>query len=294
MNAYTRSLLALLLIAFCRYDALAQVLFRDDFNRAALTVGAPTTYTTTVTSGDGDASIVGGSFLQLTNDGTAAANASGRVWVAGQTMSFSGFSPTLSSNAGALSWSFNARYNRTTNPGGFDANLYSMAVILGATSSDLTTANGYAIAYGNAGAPDPIRLVRFTGGLDADANLTTLISSGASDLAAVNDYFSVRVLYNPNTNDWQLLVRDDGTSAWGDPQTVSTSVGTAFDTAYTATPLTHFGFLWNYNTATNQTVQFDNFQLATVPEPSTGMLVVVGLAMILAWRQERVGRRPRA
>jgi hypothetical protein len=294
MNALTRTLLALLLITSCHPHALAQVLFRDDFNRAALTVGAPTTYTTSVTSGDGDASIVSGSTLQLTNDATAAANGSGRVWVAGQTASFSGFSPTLSSNAGALSWSFNARYNRTTNPGGFDANLYSLAVILGATSSDLTTANGYAIAYGNAGAPDPIRLVRFTGGLDADANLTTLISSGASDLAAVNDYFSVKVLYNPTTNDWQLFVRDDGASTWGDPQSASALVGTAFDTAYTATPLTHFGFLWNYNTATNQSAQFDSFQLATIPEPSTGMLLVVGIAMFLAWRQERLGRQPGA
>lgn len=259
----------------------AQVLFQDDFNRSVLT-GGSTLYTTTLTNlpgNDGGARLVGGA-LELTNDLSSATNVAGRVMVTTSTSAFSGFQQSLADNAQPLRWSFNARYNRTTNPGGFDANLYSLAVVLGATGSDLTLASGYAVVYGNTGTPDPIRLVRFTGGLDQDSKLTTLISSGGADLAAVNNFFSVGVNYFPTTNQWQLFVRDDGASAWGDPRTVSSPVGQpSSDATFTQTPLTHAGFLWNYNTAASQSALFDNFQLAILPEPKSAFLLLFGLAL---------------
>jgi trimeric autotransporter adhesin len=274
MKIPIRVFLAVLLLALAGLRTTAQVLFRDDFNRAALTTGAPSTYTTTVYGGDGDALLSGGT-LQLTNDGSSATNAVGRVAVTG----LSGVS-MLSASQTTLCWTFNARTNRTTNPGGFDSNLYSLAVVLGATGGDLTQASGYAIAYGNAGTPDPIRLVHFTGGLDADTNLTTLVSSGAADLSTVSNYFSVKVLYTPNTDTWQLYLRDDGPTAWSDPATTGALIGTATDATYATTPLTHFGFLWNYNTAAGQLAQFDNFQLAAIPEPPTALIFLAGIAII--------------
>ena len=261
-------------------------LFSDNFNRAALTVSAPTTYTTTVTAGDGGASIVASDFLRLTNDATVAGNASGRVFVTGATSSFTSFQQSLASNASTLEWSFNAKSNRNSDPGGFGAGNYSLAVVLGASGSDLTTANGYAIAYGNSGAPDPIRLVKFAGGLDADSNLTTMISSGAADLSGFANYFSVKVRYAPSTDSWQLFIRDDGTSSWSDPGTVLSQIGsTVTDSTYTSAPLTHFGFGWNYNSAANQSAQFDNFQVSALsstaaPEPSTLLLLLPGLCLL--------------
>ncbi len=272
--------------------AQTTTLFTDDFNRVSLTTGAPTTYLTSVTAGDGGASLVSSQFLRLTNDATAAANTSGRVFVTGETASFTGFQSVLSTNSGELSWCFNAKSNRASDPGGFGAGTYSLAVVLGATGSDLMSASGYAIAYGNPGSPDPIRLVRFSGGLDADSNLTTLISSGAADLAGFADYFSVKVSYTTSSNEWRLFVRDDGASAWSDPTSIATQIGSALaDTTFTSTPLTHFGYAWNYNSAASQSAQFDNFSVsslsgASAPEPSALALLLPGLALL--------GRRRRA
>jgi trimeric autotransporter adhesin len=287
MNRNLNLAFASLVSLFFTLPATAQTtLFSDNFNRAALTVSAPTTYTTTVTAGDGGASIVASDFLRLTNDATTAGNASGRVFVTGATSSFTSFQQSLASNTSTLEWSFNAKSNRNSDPGGFGAGNYSLAVVLGASGSDLTTANGYAIAYGNSGAPDPIRLVKFAGGLDADANLTTMISSGAADLSGFANYFSVKVRYTPSTDSWQLFVRDDGASGWSDPSTSSAQIGsTVMDSTYTSTPLTHFGFGWNYNSAASQSAQFDNFTLnsaasTSAPEPSTLLLLLAGFGII--------------
>ncbi len=237
--------------------------FLDNFNRAALTTGAPTTYTTTVTAGDGGASIASSTFLQITNDASGTANANGVTHVSGLTSSFaSPYNQTLSSNPTGVEWIFNFRFNRTTNPSGFASGEYGTAIILAASSSLFhNTGNGYAVVYGNSTATDPIRLVRFTGGLTG--TITNICTSGANDIAAVNNYVSVRVVYVSSTNSWSLFVRDDGASAWSDPTTGVTAQkgSTTTDTTYTATVLTNFGFYWNYATATTQTSQFDNFRV---------------------------------
>jgi hypothetical protein len=236
----------------------------DNYNRADLNAGAPTTYTVTVTAGDGGASISGSSYLLVTNDATGGANANGRVFVTAPTSSLP-INSTLSSNSGIVEWTFNMKYNRTTNPAGFQSGSYGVAVALGATSSDLMAANGYAVVYGNTGTPDPIRLVKFAGGLDLDVNITTLCSSGVSDIAAVTNYASVRVTYEPATNYWKLYVRDDGASAWGDPNDGGVTVqkgSTATDNTYTGAALPNWGYFWNYSTAANTTSQFDNYSVS--------------------------------
>lgn len=254
--------------------------FLDDFNRSSLTTGAPTTYATTVTAGDGGASIVSSSFLSLTNDATAAANGNGITYVSGLTTDFAApYNTTLSANGGVVEWTFNFRYNRTTNPAGFTAGNYGTAIILAASSASFHNAgNGYAIAYGNASTPDPIRLVRFTGGLTG--TVTTIISSGTDDIAAVNNFVSVRVTYDPGGDNWALYVRDDGASGWADPSSgVFTQRGTTTsDNTYTSTAMTDFGFYWSYATAANQTSQFDNFRV-TVASVAAPAIVVSTLSL---------------
>ena len=284
-----------LFLAFVSFTALIPLstlhaqttVFSDNFNRANLVSGAPTTYTTTITTGDGGALIPSGTFLQLTNDFTANPNASGRVSLSGLTSSYgAGYNPTLGSNAGAsqvVEWTTNVKYNGLTNLNGFGGGNFAVAIVLASNRSDFTAADaqGYALAMSNTGTPDPIRLVKFTGGLTANANITDIVNPGVANMSSVNNFASARVQFNAGTGNWSLFVRDDGASAWGDPTTVTNQIGTATnDTTFTNISLANFGFYFGHGgTAANQTVDFDNYSVtvAPVPEPAT-ILVVSGLS----------------
>ena len=237
--------------------------FVDNFNRISLTTGSPTTYSTSVTAGDGGANINTSSFLELTDDASAAANIDGIVYVSGLTQDFAGsYNQILHSNACSIEWTFNFRYNRTANPSGLAASNYGVAIILASSNGIFSGAgagNGYAVVYGNPGTPDPIRLVKFSGGLTG--TITTIISSGNNDISAANNYVSVRVKYEPTADNWSMYIRDDGGSSWADPSAgVSNQKGsTISDNTYTSISLTHFGFYWAYATAAVQSSQFDNF-----------------------------------
>jgi len=270
-------------------QAQAAVVFSDNFNRATLTgAGSPTTYTTVVTAGDGGAAIntTGSSFLELTNDATAAANANGRVYTRFPTSDYAaGYNAVLSSNTNVVTWTFNLRSTRTTDPSGFGSGSYGTAVVLGASADDFTTANGYAVTYGQSGGPDPIRLVRFSGGLLLDSSLTQIGTVSGGTLANANDFASVKVTYDPSNNNWSLFVRDDGTTAWGDPTTTATQVVSATaDSTFTGTSLARAGYFWNYSTAATQTDQFDNFTVA-VPEPGSALLAMSAAGLLMLRRR---------
>ena len=292
-----RPILAVLAVVVgCSSAAGQTTAFSDTFNRSSLTVGAPATYTTTVTAGDGGATIVGSSFLQLTNDATAAADSAGRVFATAPTASYGGgYTGTLSGNAGKLiDWTVNVRYVPQGAAGGFGNGKPALAVVLGATGTDLTTASGYAIAVGHNGQSDRIQLMRFAAGLAADANLTPVVAAASPNLANVSDYASVRVRYNTATGEWFLYVRDDGAAAWGDPSAgVSTQVGTATDSTYTNLALPDFGFYWGYGPAGTQLGQFDNYTVTLSPVPVPGTVLGVGaLALAAAALARRLRRRP--
>jgi hypothetical protein len=268
-------------------SAFADVpVFSDNFSRADLATGGPTTYTVSVT-GDGGASISENSHLIITSNSTAAANVDGIGYVAGTTSSFaSAYASRLDANTGLVTWTFNYKLTRGSNPSGFNAGASGGAIILGATGGDFTTANGYAIVYGQSGATDPFRLVSFTDGLDSNANLTNIVapSPAANSIAAFGNYVSIRVTYDPLGSTWSLFVRDDGSVGWSDPATgVSTQIGTSVaNTAYTAENLTHFGFLYNYP-GENSSSSFDNFavSVAAVPEPSA-YTAIAGVIVLVA------------
>ena len=283
-----QTMLAIAAMPGCVFGAKV---FSDYFNRASL--GA--NYTTTLTAGDGGAAISGGAFLELTNDASAAANANGRVSVATPFTAFgSPFTGALSANAGLVTWETNLRYNRTSaNPSGFNGGLYGVAFVLAGTQADFTGGSGYAVVYGNSSAPDPIRLVRYAGGLSADANLSTIISSGANDLAVFTDYASVRVTYDPAGHLWSLYVRDDGATEWAAPSTLGggNQIGVAtVDSTHTGAPTTHAGFLWNYSTVAAQTAQFDNLSVSVIPEPSAHAgVILTAVATLTVFRRNRRG-----
>jgi len=245
---------------------IAQTVFTDNFNRASLSPGgSPSLTYTSVNTGSGSSAISGSSFLQINNGGTA-----GRSYVHGPLSSYSSpFTGTLTNNTNIVTWTFNMRYNRTTAPSGFDNNNYGSAVVLAASSGTLTGGNGYAVVYGGTEATKRYKLVSYSGGLDANGNITDIISSTAAAPANFNNYVSIRVTYNPVSDTWALYFRDDGNSAWADPSSgVTTQVGSnTVNTAYTNTALTNFGYLWNYSTAGGQNAQFDNFTVSVSTDP---------------------------
>ena len=281
-----------ILLALVSFTALITVgslhaqttVFSDNFNRANLTTGAPTTYMTTVNLGDGGASITAGGFLQLTNDFTAAANANGRIMVSGLTSSYGAlYNTTLGSNTGqVVEWSANMKYNSTVNPNAFGLGNYATAIVLASDRSDFTAsdAQGYAIALGSGGTIDPVRLIRFTNGLTTSSNITDIVTSNPSSLSTVNNFASVKVRFDATTSQWSLFVRDDGAGPWGDPTTVTTQIGAAtVDTTLTNIPLANFGFHWSYASLADQTTDFDNYRVTVtpVPEPAT----ILGLSTLV-------------
>ncbi len=199
--------------------------------------------------------------LELTNDASGTTNANGWVFASVTTSSFSApYNTTLSSNTGLVTWSFNMRQIRP-DPAGFGSGSYGVAFILAASSTTANNSgNGYAVVLGNTGATDPIRLVMFTGGISSLGSAATGIilsnTSGLTDFG--NEYLSIRVTYNPSNGQWELFVRNDGTS-FTDPETGSlTSQGTATNTTYTGTALDYLGGYWQGATSPNQTAFFDN------------------------------------
>ena len=267
-------LAALTLLCLGTLTGRAQTtIYSDDFNRASL----GSTYTISQGGGNGTGFIVGSTTLWLTNGPVA-----GRVSVATNIPSGNGFSPTLDSCGGLVTWTFNMRFGRTGGlPSGFTANTYGVGYILTADSADFSTnSKGYAILYGNSGTTDTFRLVAFTNGIRADfttagsgAGNALIVGTGAfatTTQAQANDYYSFRVTYDKATQIWTFEGRDDGAAAFADPATGSfTSLGTFTETTpiFRATALGQTGAFWNHSTGANNPSQFDNFKL-TVVQPN--------------------------
>jgi hypothetical protein len=244
--------------------AVADTVFLDDFNRAdSATVGNGWTEV------GGDESISASNLLFSTG-GTA-----GREWITRDASAFaSPYTTTLANNPGTVTWSFHMRQSRT-DPSGFDASNYGIAMILAASDADLTAGSGYAVAVGQSGTTDALRLVRYNNGIDANANVANIISG----LDIGIDYLSVRVTYNPANNNWALYASTNTAGFAGDPWTEANQIGAATaDTTYTGVALGYYGAMFNHATGASETARFDNFNVGVVPEPaSAGLLLAAGL-----------------
>lgn len=260
----------------------AQTFFSDNFNR--VTLGSPVpgpggAYSSTTPAGS--TVTVTGSVLQIANPTGAGSDA----FTASQIGL--GFT-TLTAVARPMEWRFNMR--SSVLPTGFNGSQYGVAVVLAATSTNFNTASGYAVAFGRNGS-NVIELVSFVNGLDANANLTSIIASGTSPLGAGGtDFGSIRVTYNAVTNNWQLFIRDDGTSGFADPYSGSISqVGaTTANSTFVGSTVNQTGFFFNYNTA-GQTATYDNMTIAAIPEPTTWALIGLGTVALGGgvWRLRR-------
>lgn len=150
------------------------------------------------------------------------------------------------------------------NPGGFFTGSYGVAFILCTNATNVATSGaGYAVVLGNSGSPDPVRLVKFTGGIQS---LGTSPPSSSVLLEVVtvldnptNNYMSIRVTYDPSTNQWELFGRDDGPSSFTDANTGTlTFLGAATDNTHTGISLPYMGAYWQGATLAGQTAFFDN------------------------------------
>ncbi len=201
--------------------------------------------------------------LQIYNDNTVDnSGINGRSYLTGSLDNFlSPFKKKLNENE-TVTWTFNMR-NSKASPTDIPHvnglletgdNNYAQLVVLVSTNADFldATANGYAVSLIRDQLNSTIfKLVRFTGGLSATSNLTTLVES-TPDKINGSFWASVKVVYVSATNTWSLHLRDDGSTAnagYKDPmnETVGayTSIGSVVNNMYTSTEMTSCGFFAN-------------------------------------------------
>lgn len=208
----------------------------------------------------------------------------------------SSFNTTLTNNTNLVTWSVNMRASRAMSSSSqtYTDGSYYLAVVLCASNANLTSGtgsntDGYALilqrSVDNPSGINPgaVRLVKFHNGIGSSAGgsvvstallATPALNSGAVATATAPNNVSIKVVYNPAFDSWQLFYREDPlSSGFVDPSTGSyTSAGTAVvDATYTSTAMTHFGYLCSVSTstttATNQ-FQLDNFNIQLDPLPA--------------------------
>ncbi|MBK8698263.1 MAG: T9SS type A sorting domain-containing protein, partial [Saprospiraceae bacterium] len=134
-------------------------------------------------------------------------------------------------------------------------------ILAGSANTPNNTGTGYAVVLGNSGPTDPLRLVKYSAGLGSLTNIISSNTTGLTDFGT--DYLSVKVTYIPSTDTWELFVRNDGATAFADPNLGTlTSQGTANDNTYTSVALDFLGGYWQGSTAGAQAAFFDNVTVA--------------------------------
>jgi hypothetical protein len=278
MKLMLHFILLLVLYISTGYVKSQIVVFSDDFTSNTSPSWTPTG---NLNGSDWDVNISGTDWgarrndmpiqLELSNDISTSTNSSGYCLVSTPASNFLSPYTTTLSNGGMVTWSFNMRQIRT-DPSGFNGANYAVAFILaGSTSTNNSSGNGYAVALGGPGGQDSVRLVRYTGGLNAEADLTNLIKSnteGLTDFGA--EYLSIKVTYNPcNGGQWELFLRNDGLTGFANPLTGTlVSQGTIIDNTYTGTSLNMMAAYWKGSTVANQTAFFNNVTVSTTSLPS--------------------------
>jgi hypothetical protein len=207
------------------------------------------------------------------------------------------FNSTITNNTNLVTWSVNMRASRAMSSSSqsyVDA-AYYLAVVLCSSNANLVSGTGsntagYALILQRSTAistsnPGSVRLVKFNNGIGSQTAgslvsipllETPALNGGAAATATAPNNVSIKVVYNPDFDSWQLFYREDpvtGPLTFVDPSSGSfTSAGTAVvDKTYTSTAMTHFGYLCGLSTstatATNQ-FQLDNFNISLDPLPA--------------------------
>ncbi|MCB0284291.1 MAG: hypothetical protein KDF60_17015, partial [Calditrichaeota bacterium] len=188
----------------------------------------------------------------------------GREWVY-QDISAQ-YETILTNNSQVLTWACNMRQSYP-NPDGFVSGKYGILFVLGSSSSDFSTANGYAVSIGKDGNVFPVSLVRFNGGFDSDAKISYLISGGSFK----TEYTSIKVNYNPDTDTWSLYAEGNPTT-FTDPLNISTQIGSqVIDATYTSQDLIFTGAYYNHGNSSGENALFDNLYIPGTAVPSTSI-----------------------
>jgi gliding motility-associated-like protein len=285
----------LILIMFASiHNSYSQTtIFIDDYNRTTISPG-PAPYNMTYTAVAHVVSATGTtlgsvytSYLSSANPAnqlrlnqsysTTSANSVGKVY------SYSPYNLITGTNVnklklmgGKLTWQFNILTRKASALDGFGTTQNAGAVILAATSSDFTAANGYAVIYIKGTTNNSVKLVRFTGGI-ADANFSIIASSGDLFTSDLREWQSVKVEYNPINDEWMLYARNDASVAdygYGDLATLTSQTGTnTIDNTYTNVDMTHFGFYFNHTGASSasgaSSIRIDNFSIGMGPNSNS-------------------------
>ena len=217
----------------------------------------------------------------------------------------SSFDATLTNNTKLVTWSVNMRVSRAMSSSAqtYNDGAYYLAVVLCSTNANLTSGtgsntDGYALILqrhtSNLGTnPGGVRLVKFHNGIGLQTAgsavsipllETVAFNGGAAASAAAPNNVSIRVVYNPDFDSWQMYYREDPVTApltFADPSTGTFTLAStnglatggatvAVDNTYTATAMTHFGFLAGLSTsvAIGNQMQLDNFIVNLDPLPA--------------------------
>jgi hypothetical protein len=203
----------------------------------------------------------------------------------------------LTDNTNLITWSVNLKTNRlgTNAATSYAENKYFMAVVLCASNNGIigsipaTASDGYAIMYqknsvntSTAG----ISLIKFHNGIGNTSTLvdaqelctaSRLIQSVPLTTVPNSSLFaslSVQVIYNPNTDTWELLYRENNTPTITDPIVDSASstgnyisAGSIIDADYTTntTPMVVYGFVSGTQTNDAYKYQYDDFKIQLSP-----------------------------
>ena len=208
-----------------------------------------------------------------------------------------GFNPLLTSNTNLVTWTVNMKTNKlgSNSTTSYAEGKNFMCVVLCASNNGIlgnttpTGSDGYALMYQKStadGTKASISLIKFHNGIGnssttADAqelcSASRLLESPALTVIPATATFaalSVKVVYNPNFDSWQLYYREDAAAAT-DPIVDPTSgtlllAGTVTDATYTSTAMTNFGFMAGAQTNNGNKSQFDNFKIVlSTPPPYT-------------------------
>lgn len=278
--------LFLLISLFVTINSFAQsTVFFDDFNRNPLGAqGGTPIINWTATKSNPDVSIItmgisgsttGDRVLQIFNSNAEAnIGTPGNSFLTGDLLSYNTlYKSVLKENETAIVWTFNIRSNKgTLNSFNTGNNNYAAAVVLVSTKATLTStgANGYAVTLLKNNNQNIISLVKFADGLGSDSNISPLTESIVTDN---NNYSSVKVTYQPATDNWQIQVLDDGSIDQPVQRNIQefTSPGkTTTDNTYTSSPMEICGFFYNHginSKGSSAKAMFDNFRVSVLSEP---------------------------
>lgn len=255
-------------------DAEAFLVFSDNFDRGTSdSVGLTTTGGYAWSEAENAPSDVGLAANVLCLEGAV----SDRRLVTVDLNSATGYKPILSQNPGLVTWTFNM--SGSIYMSGFNTGERGFACILAGSETSKTDGIGYAVVFGDSldGYWDQLRLVKYSGGLDADANLTTMVTTGKIFGENVAHRFGVKVTYDPADGMWRLYA---ARSAWDQPfpePGLAPTVGSSVDSTHTSQTMPYTGFYLNSDFSSVR-LYADNIALTVIPEPAlVGSFTVLGL-----------------